>query len=790
MGDWKTATKTSEVINAASFDYGGFGLLLHNSSDVLAQTLSQVPYMEEKGTEVISAIAAKEGAQFLGFEHCQFVTSGYTMNLVAFPAIHEAAMARGHKTVFLMDSSSHNSMMIGSYISTGSKIIRFEHNNVDDLLAKLISASADKSAEIIVGIEGNYSMEGGLPPLPAIIAMKQKYNFKIYIDEAHSFLALGKTGRGIVEHYADLGYNISSKDVDCIGATMSKSVGTVGGMLVMHDREWYDAIASRLKVMDETGGGGSLPTVVKMRLLQIIRKPTLVAQRMSILRQHTVYILESLHKAGLCVHSDYMSPVIVVITVSLSGCARFGAECHRLGLAVTMAGPPATAAWRSVGRLCINALLSRTDVEQLVRIVVQSAVNVGVVGPKAVKIANALKYDFKQDDSKDALIAIESLRVDKDLIALLRRQQLANMNNKVAKHSDTVLAHGVKILHSQGLGATSNRLYWGSLLAHVQCEHKLTTMYPSLTHYVPGGKVMALIMTEARTTISSTLASCISPLAKKSVLHLVLIPVNASMPVYEAIKSTKVSPRVKICFYNDLQNMHDQLTEHVVKKTYVTMYLPTLDPNGTTLDLAKVFATLTSTHVWRRFVTGYQLVLDDSLGFGHIGPHGLGYLDHLSHLNGTDQIATLLHSLAVPTRFYLLGSFYHAFKLQGGFVLAARDLVRLLHWTSRASMFATAPLPCNVGMAQKMIEELMLPRTTTLAPAGKGLGTGVGTDGTYTCASDAVSLTGSTAIGKRLAMLREEEAGSGHGGGTGSDGLQRPLVRSDSIESTVALLAV
>ena len=705
--DWTTATKTNTVINAASFDYGGFGLLLHNSADVLAQTLSTVPYMENKGTEIITDLACREAAEFLGFEYCQFVSSGYTMNLVAFPAMHDAAAARGKKTLFLMDGSSHNSMMIGSFISTGAKISRFEHNNVDALEAKLIAASAEQDLEIIVGIEGNYSMEGGFPPLPAIVNLKRKYNFKIYIDEAHSFLAVGKSGRGIVEHYQDLGHDLSFKDIDCIGATMSKSVGTLGGILVMHDRAWFDAIAARMDTMSATCGGGCLLTVIKMRLLQIIRKPTLVAQRMSVLRQHTVYILESLYKSGLCIHSDYMSPVIVVITVSYNRAARFADECHRLGLAITMAGPPATGPWQSVGRMCINALLSKEDVEQLVRIIVQAAVNLHIVGPEALTIVEGLRYNFIKDDSKDALIASESIKVDQELMKVLRRQQLANMPLKVWKHPDSVLAHGIKILHSQGLGATSNRLYWGSLLAHVQCEQRLTAMYTSFAKVVEKGRVASLIMTESRNTISSTVAACISPLQDKSAYHLVLLPSDASLPVKEAIKSMRATKKVVIAFYESESQITTIIESEARKKTYVTLYRHTTHRDGSLLDLEDTMTAMRRASQWTRCVTGFQLILDDFAGFGVIGPRKLGYLDAIEARFGDEYLNAQLTRLKKPTRLYLMGSFYNAFNLQGGFVIAAKPLIKLLFWTSRASMFATAPLPCNVGMAEKMIESLM-----------------------------------------------------------------------------------
>lgn len=280
LGNWREASGEDELINAASFDYGGFGKMESGAVEVLSTALTQLPYMEEVGTELVDQAARRAGADFLGFPYSRFTTSGYTMNLVAFPALANEAASRGKKLTFLMDGSNHNSMFVGSWISKDVQVVRFEHNNVQALEGHLIEYGADPGAEIVVAIEGNYSMEGGLPPLPAIVALKSKYPFKIYIDEAHSFLSIGRTGRGIVEHYQDLGFAITSKDVDCIGATLSKSAGTIGGIIVSHDQRVDLHVAARIRELHETGGAGQLPTVVKVRLMQIWHKSAMVSNRM------------------------------------------------------------------------------------------------------------------------------------------------------------------------------------------------------------------------------------------------------------------------------------------------------------------------------------------------------------------------------------------------------------------------------------------------------------------------------------------------------------------------------
>lgn len=69
-------------------------------------------------------------------------------------------------------------------------------------------------------------MEGSIVHLPEIIALKKKYKAYLYLDEAHSIGATGKSGRGICDYYG-----IDSKEVDIHMGTFTKSFGSAGGYI-------------------------------------------------------------------------------------------------------------------------------------------------------------------------------------------------------------------------------------------------------------------------------------------------------------------------------------------------------------------------------------------------------------------------------------------------------------------------------------------------------------------------------------------------------------------------------
>src|SRR4029078_3616155 len=107
----------------------------------------------------------------------------------------------------------------------GARRRPFPHNDwraVDELLTEV----RREYRRVVVVIEGVYSMDGDFPELPAFIAIKKKHKALLMIDEAHSLGALGKTGRGITEHFG-----VNARDVDLLMGTLSKAMGSCGGYI-------------------------------------------------------------------------------------------------------------------------------------------------------------------------------------------------------------------------------------------------------------------------------------------------------------------------------------------------------------------------------------------------------------------------------------------------------------------------------------------------------------------------------------------------------------------------------
>lgn len=130
----------------------------------------------------------------------------------------------GSGDLIVFDALCHNSIVLGTKLS-GATRKSFPHNDMAALDA-LLNASRHNFERVLIVAEGLYSMDGDVAPLPELIAIKQRHDAWLMIDEAHSLGVLGKTGRGIFEHFG-----IPPSGVDIWMGTLSKALSGCGGYI-------------------------------------------------------------------------------------------------------------------------------------------------------------------------------------------------------------------------------------------------------------------------------------------------------------------------------------------------------------------------------------------------------------------------------------------------------------------------------------------------------------------------------------------------------------------------------
>jgi 7-keto-8-aminopelargonate synthetase-like enzyme len=131
-------------------------------------------------------------ADFKKAEAAVTYTSGYVTNLTVISTL----VGRG--SYIFSDKVNHASIVDGCMMS-GAKFRRFRHNDMEQLEHQLESVPADAGKLVVA--DAVFSMDGDIIDFPKVVELCQKYNAWLMIDEAHSGGVLGKTGRGIEEHF-------------------------------------------------------------------------------------------------------------------------------------------------------------------------------------------------------------------------------------------------------------------------------------------------------------------------------------------------------------------------------------------------------------------------------------------------------------------------------------------------------------------------------------------------------------------------------------------------------------
>jgi len=254
--------------------------------------------------------------------------------------------------IILLDADSHASIYDGVRLS-GAEIIRFRHNDPEDL-EKRLRRLAGRSGNILIIVEGIYSMLGDVAPLAEIAALKREYGAYLMVDEAHSMGVMGANGRGAAEAAG------IEDDVDFIVGTFSKSLGSIGGYCVSSHAELeLVRFAARSYVFTASPS----PSVIASTrtTLQILQQRPELRDK---LWRNAEHLYEKLKELGFKL-GPQASPVVAVMTDSTEDAIRCWQELFEQGIFINLVIPPASPASTGLLRCSISAAHSSEQIEQI-----------------------------------------------------------------------------------------------------------------------------------------------------------------------------------------------------------------------------------------------------------------------------------------------------------------------------------------------------------------------------------------------------------------------------------------
>jgi glycine C-acetyltransferase len=281
-------------------------------------------------------------AKFKGKEAAMVFPTGYSTNV----GMISGLLRPGDWVI--ADQNAHASIVDGAILSKAN-VRFFRHNSPADLEKKLKQATGKK----LVAIEGVYSMDGDVCPLPELVAVAKKYGARIMLDEAHSAFVYGANGRGIAEMYG------LENEVDIHIGTFSKALGGQGGY-VAGTRNLYNYLKgfARARVFS-----CALSPVVAAGVLKSLELAQAEPQLRDTLWENVKHMRGLLEEAGV----DVGDSTSQIIPIMVRNDRRVFEICHKLLSAGVYLQPviyPAVAKHRSRFRVSISASHTREQLDQ------------------------------------------------------------------------------------------------------------------------------------------------------------------------------------------------------------------------------------------------------------------------------------------------------------------------------------------------------------------------------------------------------------------------------------------
>jgi len=218
-------------------------------------------------------------AQLVNKDGALCYSTGFQVNLGV------VSLLAGRNDYLLLDELDHASIIEGSRLSF-SKVLKFDHNNMDSLESKLKLCDKDRIKLIVV--DGIFSMEGDIIKLPELVGLAEKYNASVMVDDAHSLGVLGKNGAGTASHFG-----LTDK-VDLIMGTFSKSFASLGGFIAA-DKEVINFIKHNSRSLIFSASMTPASTATVLASIEIMENEP---ERIKHLWDMAVYALDGFKSAG------------------------------------------------------------------------------------------------------------------------------------------------------------------------------------------------------------------------------------------------------------------------------------------------------------------------------------------------------------------------------------------------------------------------------------------------------------------------------------------------------------
>ncbi|MBT8327093.1 MAG: glycine C-acetyltransferase [Bacteroidia bacterium] len=267
------------------------------------------------GTQDIHKELEQKISEYLGTEDTILYAAAFDANGGVFEPLF------GPNDAIISDALNHASIIDGVRLCKAARY-RYNHNDMEDL-ERCLKESQEQENRVIV-TDGSFSMDGTIAQLDKIVALAEKYNANVMIDECHSSGFLGKTGRGTHEHCGVMG------KIEIITGTLGKALGGASGGFTSGKKEIIDML--RQKSRPYLFSNTLAPSIVgaSIAVLDMLSETTELRDK---LEYNTKYFRDNMTAAGFDI-TPGVHPIVPIMLYDANVAQEMAAKMLNEGIYV------------------------------------------------------------------------------------------------------------------------------------------------------------------------------------------------------------------------------------------------------------------------------------------------------------------------------------------------------------------------------------------------------------------------------------------------------------------------
>jgi glycine C-acetyltransferase len=313
------------------------------------------------GTQQIHKELEEKMSAFLGTEDTILYCAAFDAN----GGIFEPLL--GEDSIIISDELNHASIIDGVRLCKAQRA-RYKHSDMNELENCLKESQTAKYRLVVT--DGVFSMDGDLAKLPEIVALCEKYDALIMVDDSHASGYIGKTGRGTAEHFGLLG------KIDIITTTFGKALGGGNGGCTSGRKEIIEMLRQRSRPYLFSNTLAPATVGATMKVLDLLtRSAELPARTM----ENANYFRGKMEAAGF----DLVKGTTAIVPVMIYDAplaVKFADELLKEGIYVIGFVFPVVPKGRARIRVQLSAAHNKVQIDQAVEAFVKVGKSLGIIG--------------------------------------------------------------------------------------------------------------------------------------------------------------------------------------------------------------------------------------------------------------------------------------------------------------------------------------------------------------------------------------------------------------------------